>query len=129
MLTFCTRRSAQRNSGFCNLREKVAEGLVAGMGRELTEQSQKSSAGKLVDRDYFAQRIPTMGAKEKCHHTCNVCADCQHRGKPQQKYTTTYCRKCNIHLSSGDCFKIYHTEVNCGDQYFIASFATMITYV
>jgi hypothetical protein len=51
--------------------EKVAEGLVAKVGKDLAVKSQKRSVG----RDHFAHRIRAMGTieKGKCQHThiCN----------------------------------------------------------
>jgi hypothetical protein len=69
----------------------VAERLVAEVGRELTEQSEKTSVG----RYYFTHRILAVGTEEKgkCQCKCKVCADARkfHTGKPTQKYTTIYC--------------------------------------
>jgi maltodextrin utilization protein YvdJ len=57
--------------------EKVAEGLVSDVGREVTEQSRISSASRLVCRDHFAHRVPTASSKLKgcSQRTCKVCAD------------------------------------------------------
>jgi hypothetical protein len=54
--------------------EKVAEWLVLS---NWGEKQHKCSAGRLVGRNHFAHRIPTMDTKEKgkCQHTCKVCAD------------------------------------------------------
>jgi hypothetical protein len=51
--------------------EKVAEGFAAELWRDLTEQSQKSYAARLVGRDNFAHRIYAIGTKEKekCQYT------------------------------------------------------------
>jgi hypothetical protein len=72
--------------------EKVEEGLVAKVGRELTALSQRSS----VSRDHYAHKIPATYTKEKekCQCTCKVCVDrgkC-HTGKSTQKYPTIYCQ-------------------------------------
>jgi hypothetical protein len=75
--------------------EKVAEGLVSDVGREVTEQSWISSASRLVGKDHFAHRVPATSSKLKgcSHHTCKVCADKgkHHTGKCTKKYTTIYC--------------------------------------
>jgi hypothetical protein len=99
--------------------EKVAEGLVSDMGREVTEQSWLSSASRLVGSDHFVHRVLAMSSKlkgcSKC--TCKVCADRRkhYTSKSTKKYTTIYCRKCDVSLYLGDCFKIYHTKVNYWD--------------
>jgi hypothetical protein len=99
--------------------EKVAEGLVSNVGREGTGQSRISSASRLVGRGHFVHRVPATSSKQKgCSQlTCKVCADKgkHHTGKSTKKYTTVYCRKCNIGLCLGDCFEIYHTKVNYWD--------------
>jgi hypothetical protein len=96
--------------------EKVAEGLVSDGGSEVTERSRISSASRLVGRDHFAHRVPATGSKLKgCSQcTCKFCADRgkHHTGKSTKKYTTVYCRKCDVGLCLGDCFKIYHRFIN-----------------
>jgi hypothetical protein len=85
--------------------EKVAEGLVSNVGREVTEQSWISSANRLVGRDRFAHRVPATSSKLKgCSQcTCKVCADKgkHHTGKSTKKYTTVYCQKCDVPLFGG----------------------------
>jgi hypothetical protein len=85
--------------------EKVAEGLVSDVGREVTEQSRISSASRLVGRDYFAHRVPTTSSKLKgcSQRTCKVCVDKgkHHTGKSTKKYITIYCRKCDVGLCLG----------------------------
>jgi hypothetical protein len=99
--------------------EMVTEGLVSDVGVEITKQSRKSYAGRLVGRDHFAFRIPATGSKQwgKTQRTCKVCADKgkHHAGKAIKKFTTVYCRKCNVGLCLGECFEIYHTTVNYWD--------------
>jgi hypothetical protein len=96
--------------------EKMTEGLVSDVGREVMEQSRISSASRLVGRDHFVHRVPATSSKLKgCSQgTCKVCADRgkHHTGKSTKKYTTVYCRKCDVGLCLGDCFEIYHTKVN-----------------
>jgi hypothetical protein len=98
--------------------EKVAEGLVSDV-RKVTDQSRISSASRFVGRDHFAYRVPAMSSKLKecSQRTCKVCADRgeHHTGKSTKKYTTVYCRKCDVGLCLGDCFLIYHTKVNYWD--------------
>jgi hypothetical protein len=99
--------------------EKVAEGLVSDVGREVMEQLLISSASRLVGGDHFAHSVPATSSKLKgCSQcTCKVCAyrGKHHTGKSTKKYTTVYCRKCDVGLCLGDCFEIYHTEVNYWD--------------
>jgi hypothetical protein len=45
--------------------EKVVEGLVSDVGREVMEQSRISSASRLVGRDHFVHRVPATGSKLK----------------------------------------------------------------
>jgi maltodextrin utilization protein YvdJ len=75
--------------------EKVAEGLVSDMGREVMEQSQISPASRLVGRDHFAHKVPTTSSKLKdcSQRTCKVCVDKwkHHTSKSTKKYTTVYC--------------------------------------
>jgi hypothetical protein len=42
----------------------MTEGLVAKVGTELAEYSQKSSADKLVNRDHYSHRILIIGTKK-----------------------------------------------------------------
>jgi hypothetical protein len=88
--------------------EKVAEGLVSDAGIEIKEQSQKSSAGRLMGRDHYAYRIPAKGSKQAgmSQRTCKVCADNakHHTEKSTKKFTTVYCSKCNVGLCMGGVF-------------------------
>jgi len=93
--------------------EKVAEGLLASAGTDIQVLGQTSSpAGRLVGRDHFLYRIPATHSKEgnsQCSYC--VCAERSKRqmGKTVKKCTTMYCRKCDVRLSIGQCFEVYHT--------------------
>jgi maltodextrin utilization protein YvdJ len=81
--------------------EKVAEGLIASAGMDIQQQGQTSSqAGRLVGTGHFVYRIPATHAKPegKTQRTCGVCSETGKRqtGKTVTKFTTIYCRKCNV---------------------------------
>lgn len=94
--------------------QRVAEGLVAEVGQELAVESQQNMAGRLVGRDHFMNRIPATNSKQKgwSQRTCKVCADKTkyQTGKAAHKYTTFYCKTCNVGLCLGECFEVYHTK-------------------
>jgi len=97
--------------------EKVAEGLLASAGTEIQVQGQTSSpAGRLVGRDRFLYRISATHAKVEgtSQHSRCVCTERSKRqtGKTVKKYTTMYCRKCDVGLCIGQCFEVYHTKLN-----------------
>ena len=97
--------------------EKVAEGLLASAGMEIQAIGQTSNpAGRLVGTDHFLYRIPaTHGKPEgKVQRSCRVCAEKGKRqtGKTVKKFTTTYCRKCDVGLCIGQCFEVYHSKLN-----------------
>ena len=96
--------------------EKVAEGLLASAGTEIQAVGQTSSpAGRLVGTGHFLYRIPaTHGKAEgKVQRSCRVCAEKGKRqtGKTVKKFTTTYCRKCDVGLCIGQCFEVYHSKL------------------
>jgi maltodextrin utilization protein YvdJ len=99
--------------------EKMSERVVPNRGREVTEQSWISSASRLVGRDHSAHRVPATSSKLKgcSQHTCKVCVDKGKHNtiKSTKKYTTIYCRKCDIGFCLGECFEVYHTKVNYWD--------------
>ena len=94
--------------------EKIADGLVAEVGTELTQQTQHGPGGRLVGRNHFPFRIPATGTKQKwaSQRTCRVCADkAKHEtGKTAHKYTTVYCETCDVGLCLGQCFQAFHTK-------------------
>jgi hypothetical protein len=97
--------------------EKVAEGLIASAGTDIQQQGQTSSpAGRLVGTDHFLYRIPATHAKPegKTQPACRVCSETGKRqtGKTVTKFTTTYCRKCNVGLCVRQCFEVYHSKLN-----------------
>jgi len=97
--------------------EKVAEGLLTRASMEFQVQGQTSSpAGRLEGRDYFLHRIPATHAKfeGKSQCSCHMCAERRKRqtGKTVKKCNTMYCRKCDIGLCIGQCFEVYHPQLN-----------------
>jgi hypothetical protein len=101
--------------------EKAAKGLVDEVGTEVTEQSQKCSASRLVCRNHFSHRIPATGTKEKGN-----ASSLPHSCKSTWKYTTIYCQECDIGLCLRDCFEIYQTKVNYWDKCFMANTTTSL---
>ena len=89
--------------------EKVAEVLLASAGTEIQAVGQTNSpAGRLVGTDHFLYRIPvTHGKPEgKSQRSCCMFAErgkCQ-TGKTVTKFTTMYCRKCDVGLCIGQFF-------------------------
>jgi hypothetical protein len=86
------------------------------LGREITQ----CSTGRLVGRNHFAHRIPTMHTKEKgkCQHTCKVCADRRkcYTGNSHGSTPPSTVEKCeNAGLCLDECFHIYHTNMNYWD--------------
>jgi hypothetical protein len=57
--------------------EKGAEGHIAKVGRELSEQSRKHFVSRCEAKYLFAYRFPATGKREKgkCECTCEVCVD------------------------------------------------------
>ena len=98
--------------------EKVAEGFLASAGMEIQVQGETSSpAGRLVGRDLSLYRIPAKQAKlegKSQQPSCSICGDRStgQTAKTVKKCTTLYCRKCNVGLYTGQCFKVYHTKLN-----------------
>ena len=90
--------------------EKVAEGLLASARMEIEAVGQTSSpAGRLIGTDHFLYRIPATHAKPegKSQRLCRVCAEkCKRQtGKTVTKFTTKYCRKCDVGLCIGSVLK------------------------
>ena len=93
--------------------ENVAEGLLASAGTEMQAVGQTSSpAGRLVGTNHFLYRIPATHGKPdgKVQRSCRVCAEKGKRqtGKTVKKFTTTYCRKCDVGL----CIEVYHSKLD-----------------
>ena len=96
--------------------EKVAEGLLASAGTEIQATGQTTSpAGRVVRTDHFLYRIPATNTKPegKSQRACRVCGERGKRqtGKTVTKFTTTYCRKCDVGLCIGQCFEVYHSKL------------------
>jgi hypothetical protein len=110
------RMKCKENFWLNKFMEKVAEGLVSDAEIEIKEQSQKRSARRLMGRDHYAYRIPAKGSKQAgmSQRTCKVCAEKakHHTGKSTKKFTILYCTKCDVGLSMGECFDVFHSRVN-----------------
>ena len=95
--------------------QKVAEGLVAEMGKDTTIQSSQDTGGRLLGRHHFPYRIPASGKKKGwAQRLFKVCSDRgnQESGKSARQYTTVYCKKYEVGLCIGDCFESYHSRTN-----------------
>jgi hypothetical protein len=72
-------------------------------------------ANRLVGREQFVHRIPVTHAtlEGKSQHSCRLCAEKSklQTGKTVKKWTTTYCRKCDVGLCIGQCFEVYHSKL------------------
>jgi hypothetical protein len=110
-------KSSKRKMSLQMFYDKVTEGLIASARTDIQEQGQTSSpAGRLVGTDHFLYRIPVTHAKAegKAQWSCRVCSETGKRKtrKTVTKFTTTYCRKCDIGLCIGQGFEVYHSKLN-----------------
>jgi hypothetical protein len=96
--------------------EKFAKGLLANVVQTIQAQGQTNSPAKRLGREQFIYRIPVTqtrleGKSQRSYRVCSEKSKCQ-TGKTAKKCTTTYCRKCNIGLCTGQCFEVYHSKLN-----------------
>lgn len=110
------KKQATEKYRLCIFIQKVAEGLVADVGKETRIQSPPGTGGRLLGRDHFPYRIPGSGKKKEgwAQRLCKVCSDRgkHESGKSARQYTTMYCKKCDVGLCIGECFEAYHTRAN-----------------
>jgi hypothetical protein len=96
---------------------KVAKGLHASASSEMQALGQTSSpAGRLVVTDLFLYIILAKHAKPEGKSQRLGCVYAErvkrHTEKTMTKFTTTYCRKCDVGLCIGQCFEAYHSKLN-----------------
>lgn len=95
---------------------KMEEGVVAEARTELTEQSQKSSLGRIVDRDQFANRIPTTTQNKEENACAYVKSEWTEGNATQTSHLEVHhnllLKVTGAGLNVRDCFEIYHTKVN-----------------
>jgi hypothetical protein len=97
--------------------EKVAEGLVIDAVRKVQAQGQTNRpANRLVGREQFIHRSPVTRAtlEGKSQSSSRLCAEKNklQTGKTVKKWTTTYCRKCDLGPCIGQCLEVYHSKLN-----------------
>jgi len=82
------------------------------------EKVKRTSEGverkRLIGRNHFPYVIPVTPSSKgrRGQRKCKVCAEKVKRtsGGVERKYTTVYCKQCDVPLCLGECFEAFHSK-------------------